>query len=632
MLKLLPSLLFCIFTSINILAQTDLSVGNIPEDLAKDAMAVVRSEKTYVDVESSALLKVKHYKAVTIFSEKSREDVLVLYYDDFKKVNKIKASIYNAFGEEVRTLKKNEIKDVAAVDGFSIYSDNRIKYVDVDYNEYPYTIQFEYEYETRKFKYYPSWHIMDYGVAIQSSEFSLSFPSEYEVQYRAYNIDIEPQKSTDKGKTILDWKIENKNAVRYESYAPIRSSLLPYVALSPSQFQLGKYKGDMTSWENYGKFMYDLNKGRDVLSDQMKTTVQTIIKEATNDREKVDLIYQYLKDNMRYVSVQLGVGGWQTFDAMYVEENKYGDCKALTNFTKAMLKEAGIKSHVALINSGNRVAAADPNFTRPVFNHVILNVPDEDLWLECTSNSYPSGYLGTDNFNKNVLLITEDGGKFTSTPKWSYQDNITESKTTITVALDGTAQIENVTKHKGARHELLRALENQYGQEKIEKYFLENFDLSVSTLNRLEIESDDDSPNASISYDVSLSKFGSKAGKRFFFPLNGIHKFKRKLAKSSDRVNPIVIENAYIEENEITIMIPEFFELESYPKESVSINSEFGSYDLEVFEQDGNLSIKRKLEVKPIQVPAEKYNDLRAFYKQIQKADNSKIVAKDIRT
>ena len=164
----------------------------------------------------------------------------------------------------------------------------------------------------------------------------------------------------------------------------------------PKTFSYEGFQGDLTSWQTYGDFYKDLNKGRDELSETMKETVKDLIAGANTNSQKIEKLFSYLKKNMRYVSLQLGIGGFQTFDAKFVEKNKYGDCKALSNFMKAMLKEAGIKSFPVLVNAGEEVFyEVEKDFVFPMFNHVILYVPDEDCWLECTSTANPPGYLGS---------------------------------------------------------------------------------------------------------------------------------------------------------------------------------------------------------------------------------------------
>ncbi|NJM26365.1 MAG: hypothetical protein HC859_13660, partial [Bacteroidia bacterium] len=96
------------------------------------------------------------------------------------------------------------------------------------------------------------------------------------------------------------------------------------------------------------------------------------------------------------MSIQLGIGGWQPFEASVVDKNGYGDCKALSNYAVAMLKEAGIKGYYCLVQAGEEPAKLDPMFAENHFNHIIVAVPlkQDTVWLECTSQTNPYGYLG----------------------------------------------------------------------------------------------------------------------------------------------------------------------------------------------------------------------------------------------
>src|SRR5690606_27634424 len=125
--------------------------------------------------------------------------------------------------------------------------------------------------------------------------------------------------------------------------------------------------------------------------------VEKLIAGVTDEKEKISILYKYLQQNTRYISIQLGVGGWQPFDAAYVAKNGYGDCKALTNYMQSLLKTAGIPSYYTVVYAGSS-GYAQNRFVEDLpsnqFNHVILCVPGmkDTTWLECTSQQSPPGY------------------------------------------------------------------------------------------------------------------------------------------------------------------------------------------------------------------------------------------------
>ena len=101
-----------------------------------------------------------------------------------------------------------------------------------------------------------------------------------------------------------------------------------------------------------------------------------------------------MQKKTRYVNVSIGIGGWQPFDAATVDKTSYGDCKALSNFTKSLLSVVGIKSFYALNNAGSDANSIDRSFPSAQFNHAFVCVPlDRDtIWLECTNQRYPCGF------------------------------------------------------------------------------------------------------------------------------------------------------------------------------------------------------------------------------------------------
>lgn len=103
-----------------------------------------------------------------------------------------------------------------------------------------------------------------------------------------------------------------------------------------------------------------------------------------------------MQEQKCYVSVQLGIGGWQLFLVDYVEEYGYGDCKVLSNYMKVVLVEIGIESYLVIIQvSGYYFYEVEDDFVDLVFNYVIFYVLEEDMWFECMSFVNLVGYLGS---------------------------------------------------------------------------------------------------------------------------------------------------------------------------------------------------------------------------------------------
>ncbi|MBK7636854.1 MAG: transglutaminase domain-containing protein [Saprospiraceae bacterium] len=144
--------------------------------------------------------------------------------------------------------------------------------------------------------------------------------------------------------------------------------------------------------------------------------------DAKNNKEKLNRLYSYLQQNMRYVSIQLGIGGWKPMNVQQVHDFKYGDCKALSNYMKHVLNVAGIPSKYVIINAGVAENHDDTTLVRNSFNHAILAAfPDNDtVFLECTSSKTAAGYLGSFTGNRHALMIDGENSKIIKTKEYSH--------------------------------------------------------------------------------------------------------------------------------------------------------------------------------------------------------------------
>jgi hypothetical protein len=599
------------------------SVVLIPDSLLDNAHTVIRYNELSYKVHTIGKATKKVKAVITILNKNSNATDLQVYYDQFRKVGKIKARIYDKHGQKIRDIGKSEIKDYAAFDGFSIYNDSRLKHIDFSYGTYPYTIEYEYDVTQNGLQSYASWYPQSYKTSIEKSVFEFSIPIDINFRHQATNLKQSAVISRSDGNKKYVWELNHKIAISKEPYTPADFNPFPVVLTLPNQFEVDDYKGNMATWQSFGKFMYELNKGRDELSPVMQQKVKALTANATSDLEKIELLYNYLKENMRYVSVQLGIGGWQTFDANYVEQNKYGDCKALTNFMKGMLKTAGIKSYAALITAGRQRIKIKEDFTTPYFNHVILNIPDKDIWLECTSNSSPVNYLGAGTHNRPSLLITENGGVLTKTP--AISDNKQIGKTIISLTDKGAAKVESTTKLTGILHEYYRSVMNDSKEEQA-KWLRNSQDFSTFDIEKLSISAEKVAPISNCDYTINVSRYASKAGKRLFVPINLVNQLKITLPKTTQRKYPLVMKLAYEDIDEIIIKLPTSHKVESLPKKNQVLESPYGSYKVEIEEQEGQIIYKRNLKLNAIEIPPSEYEDLRKFYKAVRKMDNVKMV------
>ncbi|MEP6750965.1 MAG: transglutaminase-like domain-containing protein, partial [Bacteroidota bacterium] len=505
----------------------------------------------------------------------------------------------------------------------------RYKEHDFYYRSYPYTVEYEEEDDIEGIQGFDDWMpLRKPGRSVQNSKYTVVAPKEYKLRYKLSNCTIQPVITETTDKKTYTWEIKNLSALSVESNGPSWNEIVPSVLFAPSDFEVSGYKGNMSTWQDYGKFMYQLIKGRDVLPDNIKAKVHELTDGLKDERQKVYVLYDFLQKNTHYISIQLGIGGWQPFDAAYVATKKYGDCKALSNYMVALLKEAGIKGKYVEIESGYNADPLIEDFPSAQGNHVIACVPmaKDTIWLECTSQIESPGYMGSFTGDRKAILIDEDGAHIVSTPRYSAADNIQLRIVNAVISPEGNLDAQVNTRSTGIQQELAHGLLYGSSKEQRDKYLNESLNLPTYQVDKSNYEEEKGRIPAMKEYlHVTSVGYASVTGKRLFIAPNLFDKTGLKYPSDSIRKYDIVYENAFRDVDSITIIIPAGYSPESVPQ-NVKLESRFGRYAFNLKIDGDKISYNRILEKSRNRFPASDYGDLVKFQDQIYKADHARIV------
>ncbi|MBK6985450.1 MAG: DUF3857 and transglutaminase domain-containing protein [Bacteroidetes bacterium] len=314
--------------------------------LIKDNVnSVIRLDKTEFKIKDKGKAVLNTHYVITIFNERGADNQL-RYYTHYYKLNKVldvSGNVYDKNGERIYKLSKKDIYDVSSSARSNDVTDSRIKIAEFDNKsfQFPYTIEFESSVETTNMMFYPSEYFYpSERLSTQEKTLIIETPNDFEFRYKEKKMPSTLNLVTEKNKKIYTWTIKNISASEYEIHTP--DDFYPEIITAPKSFSVEGYEGDIESWKDIGKFIFKLNEGRDVLPEATKLKVAALVSKEKDTLKKIELLYQYLQNNTRYMSIQLGIGGWQTISAMDVAQTGYGDCKALSNYMKALLKEASV--------------------------------------------------------------------------------------------------------------------------------------------------------------------------------------------------------------------------------------------------------------------------------------------------
>lgn len=623
-------LLGLVFCSLSIAQETPYQALLLDKNLTDNANAVVRLDKTDIILHSSDKMTVNRRRIITVFRKDGNKALSnYVYYDPVTKLQDLEVAIFNASGKQTEKIKKRDFKDVSAVSNFSLYEDSRLKYFDFTPISYPYTIDFSYSYQTSNTAFIPQWSpISDYLVSVEKSEYRFQYPEgitvrKLEKNFGGYAI------SNKTSNNIIAYEISNVPVIRAEMLSPSFNNIKPRLLLGVNKFHLEGLDGQGEDWVSFGKWQYaNLLVDRDQLLPGTVAKIGSMVAHISDPIEKAKKIYKYVQDNTRYISVQLGIGGWMPISAEEVDRVKYGDCKGLTNYTKALLKSQGIESYYTVVYAGKSKRDIEKDFASMQGNHVILNIPNEngDVWLECTSQKIPFGFLGDFTDDRNVLVITPEGGIIKRTPKYIEDDNKKITKANLVLASNGDLKAQVAITSRGIQYDQRSSIAALSDKMK-DKHYKEYWD-NINGLKISEVKLDNRYDTVEYVENVKLeaTSYAMNAGNDMLFKLNPFDANSFVPDRYRNRKHPFEISRGYVDEDEYVIHLPESYGLGPLP-EPIITETKYGSYEINIEKRDGGtLLYRRKFSLKKGMYPSDEYELYRDFRRTVAKGDNLKIV------
>lgn len=605
------------------------SAYTIPDSLKKDADAVYRLDESVVDVQSAAKYVQTTHQVITLLNKDAAHHLYQRhFFNKQTKVEDVEIKLYNAFGVEIKKYKKKDFEISSYDDRMSLFTDAGIMTLDIPAQTYPCTIEITTEERISGHIILPSFYFGGSGEASQQARYTIRMPQNMDIRHRVQNIDLKPAITTQNNIKTYVWEVKNLVARRAEYGGYESRNYAPRVEIIPLAFEYDGYPGNFTSWKDFGEWNYKLYEDANPFTPARAEQIKALVATCKDDQEKIKVLYNHLKQTMRYVSIQLGIGGFKPFAVSFVDEKKYGDCKALTNYMRYMLKTVGIKSYPALINGGASKAPADPAFPADPFNHVILCIPQgkDSVWLECTSNISETGFLGNFTENKNALLLTEQGGILVPTPRSNSRNNVLTTKTVVSLNKEGESAIQSSIYCTGdfwATYHYITQLERER-----QKTFFVNA-LNYKSPDEFRFTAAGDSATGKL-FRLNLAYeqlFDFRSGNKLFFRPRVNKICDEDLKSNNERTTDYLFDFPYEKTDTTVYVLPAGFSLGNLPA-TKEISTAFGYYKNEVIknEQRNEVIIVSQLSLKKHIIAPSEYTRVADFIKEVNKNEAEKLI------
>ena len=602
----------------------------IPDSLKQNANAIVRLDQIDILISSQRSMNVKNKRVVTIFNEKGQEGIDAFeYYDKKTTVENIQATIFDAFGNEIKKIKRKDFKDLCATDGGTVFSENRYVYLDYTPTQYPFTVVYESEIETSTTAFIPQWYpLNDYFLSVEKSVLNVNYPDNLGFKKMEFNFSkFKITKTTDTS-TQLSYVATNIPAQKQEDYSQAYS-VFPKVMMGLELFHLEGVDGNAKTWKEFGQWYSDkILTGTTELPEETKSKIKNLVGDEKDPIKKARIVYKYLQEKSRYVSIQVGIGGWKPMLANDVDRLGYGDCKALSNYTKALLNAVDVPSYVTLLYGDRHKHDIQSDFVSMQGNHMILSIPNGEnyVFLECTSQDNPFGYQANFTDDRDVLVVKPDGGEIVRTKNYENKDNSQISKGNYSIDENGDFSGKITIVSEGSQYNQKYHLETVQPTEK-EKRYKEYWDnINNLKINKTTFLNDKEKISFTENVDISAVNYGAISNNKMIFVVNAFNQNSGTIKRIRNRKNPFEISRGYYDTDEISLTLPTGFTIESIPA-TFELNTKFGEYKTEIIKKDNNnLIYKRSIFIKKGLYKNTEYDEYRLFIEQISRNDNAKII------
>jgi len=588
---------------------------------------------------------IEHYRrAVKILRpDGRREGALWLYLGHGEKLLALHAWCIDKTGREYE-LKEKDFDDQSPFDNEIFYDDVRYRTVKAPSPEPGSVIALEYEIRRHAWHNQLHW-ILQEDIPVRESTFSVQIPRDWEYKESWSGAQSLPASAA--GDNRWQWTKRDLPALEEEARMP------SFLALS-SRMELAFFvPGDNTvnssSWDGLGRWYSNLTTGRRAPTVEITERVRQLTANKPDFDGKLRALAAFLQNDIRYVAIEIGIGGYQPHPASDIFSHRYGDCKDKATLLSSMLQEAGIRSEYVLIDTERGVVQS--SMPSAWFNHAILAIElppstkpsayrsvvttksgKQYLIFDPTDTYTPVGELRSDLQDTNALLVTDSGGELIHTPLLPPDANMLVRSGHFRLAPDGslTGEVDEQLSGEHALHSrasLLHASEKER-TEQFEHFLgrsLKGFTLQSSSIQEL----DDIQKDLLLNLKFAAPDYAQIRGPLMLVRTRVLGEKSFDLDRRKPRQHAIVFDGSSKETDVYEIELPTGYAVDELP-EPAKIDVGFASYESK-FEVTGTkLRYSREYMRRSAEIGPERIGDLRKFEGLIGADESASVVLKKI--
>jgi hypothetical protein len=610
--------------------------------------AILLYSEDVVTVQSNGKIKNLERRAYKILRPDGRGyGTVEVNFDSETRITSMRGWCIPAQGKDYEVKEKDALETTPREAG-GLATDDRIKILTIPAADPGNIVGYEIEQEERPYVLQSDWYVQG-NVPVREARFTLQLPPGWE--YKAVWVNHATVAPTPAGNNQFQWTLSDLKAIRAEEEMPPLRALVAsmIVALLPPG-AASRPKGFIT-WRDQGLWYGDILRGRRDPSPEIKQKVAELTSSKPTQLGKISAVAKFTQNDIRYVAIKLGIGGWQPHAAADVYAHRYGDCKDKATLMGAMLQQLGVDSYHVVINTDRGAVGADTPPQLGAFNHAILAIrlpPGLNdpslvatiqhpklgtlLFFDPTDPITPFGQLSGALQANYALVVTPDGGELTELPQLPSAMNAVHRHGKFTLAPNGilSGDVSELRVGDRAAEERERLKSVSKAEDKIKPIetllanSLSSFHVTKATVSNLD---QTDQPFG-FNYSLVAGAYAKTAGDLLLVRPRVIGvRGSGVLETKEPRQYPLEFSGPSQDTDSFEIAIPAGYVVDDLPP-AVDLDYSFASYHSKTEAAGNVLRYTRSFEIKELSVPMNKMDDLKKFYRAIAGDERNTAVLK----
>ncbi len=614
-----------------------------------EADAILLYSEKDVSVQSATNIKTTVRKVYKILRPEGRREYeyAAAEVGPHKKVSSMRAWCIPVNGRDYQ-VKEKEAADLAPdVAGGELLTDVKLRVIRIPAAEPGSVVGYEYETEEQPMILQDQWEFQQH-IPVQSTRYSLELPAGWTYVAKWTNY---PESKPAQNGNRWQWDLSGVKEIRREEDMPplagVAGQMIIYF-VPPGENSANAF----TNWKEMGDWYRSLTSGRTDGSPELKQTVQKITASQSTTLGKMQAIAQFVQQNVRYVAIEMGIGGWQPHSAADAFTHRYGDCKDKTTVTISMLHEIGVESYYLIVNSRRGAVTPDTPAHMGAFNHAVVAIllPKDAvdnssllatfqpakygklLVFDPTDELTSFGELGSYLQGGYGLLVLPDGGQLIQLPTLPATTN--SIKRTASLTLDGSGTLKgDVTETRlGEKAWIVRSRLHEMSNdndrirpiENILSNSLTSFQITHASIQNLH---ETDRPFG-FNYSFVAPNYAKNAGGLLLVRPRVLGVKALAIASSKQpRQYPFEFSGVGLETDSFDIAIPAGYAVDDLP-EPADADYSFASYHARTVVEGSTIHYRRTYEIKQASVPVDDAAKVKHFYQVVAGDERNMLVLK----